>query len=636
MALASWNIAVPGLYYDELIQIVPALAFAKGPFPSAVSWIPESEVWMFGRGLPLMTLDYIGAVKTIAYIPIGALFGVTPESVRYFTILLGALALFVTFLFSRVLFDSTVGAIAVMLLATDPSFVFFSRVDFGPTVIMMLTKAAGLWLLATWWKTGQYNKLLMGCFCLGLGVYDKANFIWIIGGIIFAAVIVAPHGIVRRLSAKSIGFASAGLLTGAAPLIWYNLSWPPRTIAALWAIDKPGAPIGGILEQFVYRIGVLTELLDGQYVMSWLGSQVIYLPLLSVFLCIVVLVVATQYIRSSRRESVRPVAFVLLCGLLILVMAAMTRGGYGHHHIILSYPFPHLAIAAVFVQSAKELRRLRDSGGSVIFTVILYISIAMPVIVHTITITTVLKELAITGGRGNWSDSIYKLNDYFITQEPLAPIIVLDWGIYYNLLGLSQGKLRCIDLWQTLNNPSVSPDFLKAMLTNQCYRYVLHSPNVTKFPLPRKRFFELAKSEGLHVKLVNVFSSRDGNSIFEVFSIEGQQLTSSRLKHASTFVSGHATISAIPNPVPIEVGDKAVVTTITWNTGDGSLGQLYVSVNGEKEILFAQGTEGAKDVSWIRVGKAYEFRLYSTVQHRRLLATAMVTRTFSCDGDERL
>src|SRR5437899_8368797 len=47
----------------------------------------------------------------------------------------------------------------------------------------------------------------------------------------------------------------------------------------------------------------------------------------------------------------------------------------------------------------------------------------------------------------------------------------------------------------------------------------------------------------------------------------------------STAPKGAPTITATPNPVPAGEG-KFGTTTVTWDTGDGSIGEVYVSVNG--------------------------------------------------------
>ena len=84
-----------------------------------------------------------------------------------------------------------------------------------------------------------------------------------------------------------------------------------------------------------------------------------------------------------------------------------------------------------------------------------------------------------------------------------------------------------------------------------------------------------------------------------------------------------ATITASPNPVA--VGQAPGTTTVTWNTGDGSAGQVYVSKDGEPEALFAEGTPGSHTAPWIEAGKTFEFRLYAGTQHATLLAKTQVT-----------
>src|SRR5207244_1498251 len=113
-----------------------------------VAWVPGTEVSIAGHPLPLMAHSYIGAVKTVAFVPVAAGFGITPASVRLFTVSVAALSLVFTYLFASRLFrSSAVAAVAVVLLACDPSFLIYSRVDFGPSVFMFLFKAIGLWQL---------------------------------------------------------------------------------------------------------------------------------------------------------------------------------------------------------------------------------------------------------------------------------------------------------------------------------------------------------------------------------------------------------------------------------------------------------------------------------------------------------
>src|SRR4051812_30718047 len=61
-----------------------------------------------------------------------------------------------------------------------------------------------------------------------------------------------------------------------------------------------------------------------------------------------------------------------------------------------------------------------------------------------------------------------------------------------------------------------------------------------------------------------------------------------------------AWIRSTPNPVPVESDQRT--TTVSWDTCDQSMAQVYLLVEGKPEQLFAAGTRGSQDVAWIRTG----------------------------------
>jgi hypothetical protein len=84
-----------------------------------------------------------------------------------------------------------------------------------------------------------------------------------------------------------------------------------------------------------------------------------------------------------------------------------------------------------------------------------------------------------------------------------------------------------------------------------------------------------------------------------------------------------ATITASPVSAPTGP-DKLGTTTITWDTGDGSVGQVYVAPPGKPEKLFADNrSKGTQQASWIGKGE-YEFRLFAGKEHERVLARVKV------------
>ena len=79
---------------------------------------------------------------------------------------------------------------------------------------------------------------------------------------------------------------------------------------------------------------------------------------------------------------------------------------------------------------------------------------------------------------------------------------------------------------------------------------------------------------------------------------------------------------ATPKPVPM-LRHKPGATTITWSTGDGSFGQVYVSAPGEPEKMVSQGNGGTFQVPWI-YPHPYGFRVYAGKEHKQRLATITV------------
>ena len=83
-------------------------------------------------------------------------------------------------------------------------------------------------------------------------------------------------------------------------------------------------------------------------------------------------------------------------------------------------------------------------------------------------------------------------------------------------------------------------------------------------------------------------------------------------------------ISAEPNPVP--AGDGPGKTTITWDTGDGSVAEVYLSVDGGEEKVFGKHSKNSQEAPWISAGPVYEFRLYQGTERTQLLGSVKVTR----------
>lgn len=520
VGLAGYHIRLPGLYYDELFELTPALAFVKGGLGSDVAWVPGTQIWIHGHPLPLMAHTYIGAVKTIAFVPVAAAFGITPTSVRVFTIAVAALSLVFTYLFARKLFQSAwVAAVGTVLVATDPSFVFYSRVDFGPSVFMFLFKAAGLLAFLDWWRSGRLRSLCLGAFAFGLGVYDKADFFWIVAAVLLAALLVDYSGVRRRLVRRSTLWAAGAFALGALPFLIYNASWPPRTLRSSLSgtlhVASGGGSDANPLDRLGAVFGTLVRLLDGDILAVWFMGSHGGPPVLAVLGIGAAAVVVLLYAVPPLRQRQRAAMFVVLTGAFVLAACALTPGAGAPHHVLLVYPVPQLALAAVAVRGPLLLRGRARLAAAVLGAA----AVAACVGTSVATTTATLSQLDRTGGTGGFSDAIYGLDRYLLQHDAQHRLVVVDWGIYQNLIALSNGTLKGTELWENLNSRDPLRGNALADLDDPSARFVLHAPQATLFPRARARFFAIVRREGRHVVLERRLATRLGQPLFEIYRL---------------------------------------------------------------------------------------------------------------------
>lgn len=98
----------------------------------------------------------------------------------------------------------------------------------------------------------------------------------------------------------------------------------------------------------------------------------------------------------------------------------------------------------------------------------------------------------------------------------------------------------------------------------------------------------------------------------------------SKNTHSDQPATNRPSISASPNPVPFAEGPGK--TVISWDTGDGSDAEVYVSSDGGEEKLFAKGSVSSSAANWIDANTTFEFRLYEGTDRKNLLGAVKVTR----------
>lgn len=515
LLLSLWNITLPGLQYDECLAAAPAVNFlAKEPKTEAMS-IGPSIIHLAGHPLPLMIMTYIGPVKTILHIPVFGVFGISPTTVRLLPVVIVFLCFPLVYYFCLSLFDQTIASLAVLLMAVDPSTVFYLTRDVGPSAIQVFLKLVSLALFIVWWKKQHWGFFFAGVFVWGLGVSHKVDFFWIIGGIVIAAFTVWPK-IFPRLDWKNLALAVLFFLLGALPIVAFNIATGGLTFAPL--VERLfGEPVGvklSFLSALVERLRQLAEILNGNFIAQLFAENEIYTGIYR-YVLTTVLLGGFVWLLISVILQRKPHYYLGMTALWVFIIVVLIASCFspttlsGHHLLALN---PALTtMFAVFIISITHqsslLQRLKFDK----------ILIAFVLLFLTYGSLSINKLLIQTGGTGYWSDTIYELSDYL--EKKAMPVAVMDWGFTNNLIVLSQGTLRMDRVYaETWKNTDLRK-YLGQRL-NDTTLYLFHTQEFSVFSSLHKIFADAATTRGYWIHLDKEFTQRDGRMIYLVYKLE--------------------------------------------------------------------------------------------------------------------
>ncbi len=103
-------------------------------------------------------------------------------------------------------------------------------------------------------------------------------------------------------------------------------------------------------------------------------------------------------------------------------------------------------------------------------------------------------------------------------------------------------------------------------------------------------------------------------------------LASSASASVSADIRAQIRVESAPGP------PNSTNVRIGWATGDQSVGEVYVSINGGAEKLFARGRSGSQEAPWLVKGNAYVFRLYRRGRTKLLASVTVPQRGLPSDA----
>ena len=489
LALELLFLTGPGIQEDEALFVAPFVGNA-----------PALYEWHVGKfHVPVMSMDYIGALKSWLYWPIFRLWTPGVWSMRLPVALLSVVTLLLFADLVRRVAGTRVALAAAVFLATDAVFVLINVFDMT-VCLLLLGTVAFLNLLQ--------RRLLGAAFLVaGLALWYKAVFIFPLAGMLLAFAVAYPKEVWRSLTLRNVALAAIAIVVGAAPLIAFN--WERRGATVQASGSLPTVPAleklvmlrhtldGRAFEHYMFRSTFdekipLTGAALGELVVRWyreshFGPGSVLLPSLMFAL------LALPFLRGSPLFPALTFSWIAMAA-AYGAMFVFRDAGAGPHHTVLLYPGPQFIVAA----SAAALVERWSSGRSVAFVAFCVVMAAS----NLWLLSRYQHAARVNGFSVYWSDGVQRLASVVRAQN--LPVALLDWGIHNGL------QIESHDTVAFTADPAPRENVL---YVTHCDGYVIDESRTTQFEA------QLAASR-LRVTANRVVADKKGHLVYCLFRLE--------------------------------------------------------------------------------------------------------------------
>ncbi len=486
----------PGLQYDEALLTVSAVHMRNSPAELSLPHDPRTWVCVLGRCYPLMMVRYAGAVKDYLCLPLFAVFGPCPGIIRIVSMLLGMIGIWGIARLVTTQAGEAAGAIAALAIAISPAYVNMTVFDNGTVGVWMGAVGILCLTLSRYIQHGAARTAFWVGVAMGLGVWARANFIWLLAALFVAALLVLR----KKLLAPAPHWAAltAGGIVGGFPFLVYEV----HSRGGTWEALDMFAAAGSLGDLLFNRFVMFSETLltDREHRAMWNGPpmadwQRLLFPGIVLAACLVCLAMNSRYRIFARIATLT----LLVFGVLLLT----SRLQVSEHHLIALVP-----VATVIVVLACEFLLSRYKWGWTVAAAvaILYLACALTWQVASI------QGLRQTGGAGPWSDGIYELNRR-LPKQSVQRIKILDWGLQDNLYVLSDGKIHSREIFEDGSHGPWIDEIRNGGI------FVLNGPANRQFPAASEAFLRTLEDARPIVRRYTV-TQRSGVPFAEVIEIE--------------------------------------------------------------------------------------------------------------------
>lgn len=528
--IAMVQIELPGLQADEVYYVPPAAALIKGQYDMDYVMLDPSVIHIFDYPIPLMFNYYTGFLRTYLTFPVFVALGIDVYTIRISSIAFSTLALIFFTLFTHRLTRSRVIAFSAgLLLATDASFIAYTHNDFVVVATMMFLKGGALAALLGWWMNPNKKALLyIGTLFFGLGISDRASFLWLLFVLIPILLILYHKNILKELKKRienrtTLFFAGLSFSAGASLFIAFNIATLGGTFTPMLSTFRntsSGVDNLAFGENLYLRLQMLTDVLSGEYLSHFIFGEVNYRtstwnftgsPMSWLFPVIFFYYSAKCTIDSlaKKRTVDHRMAFLLLFSVGLLIMASFTPTLFRGHQLLMLYPFPHIIVAIGLYELLQFVRKYWVSLTGKLIPVL---QVAVIIVISTFALRPVrayYDELEKTGGRGVWSDAIYEIVAE-VDKHPDKTVVCMDWGFNPTILSLTKNKINTIR--NVYQGATRTPEGLTKFFDEK-HVLLFHSPKYTLRSNVRDDFAAAVALANASIDTLKIFYQRDGDAV---------------------------------------------------------------------------------------------------------------------------
>lgn len=504
-----------GVQTDEAI-------FTSVLFPNSYPWF---TITAFEKKIPLMVMTYMGSLKAGIYALIFRLARPSVYTLRVPVLVAGVASLLLFYLFLSRSISTRSALFGTALLAFDTSYLLTTVFDWGPVAIQHVCLLGGMALVLQAVQTGRDRPLAAGFFVFGLGLWDKAIFLWMFSAAGLATILVFPYHIKRIFSLRRLFLSAVFLILGALPLVIYNVLQPLETFRGNTTFDR--SPAEWAVKANLIRVvadgsvffGIFaaeddpptprrpkTVLQSALAAPGWFGIRhhLLFAAILAAAATVPLLL-----LRSRFRPATLFCLILLLAGWL--QMAGTQGAGGGAHHTILLWPFP-LMLVAISMEWLAERIGARGTMCMIALAVVLCGSCLLVT-------GNMIRQAIRKGAPGAWTDAIFVLHERLRALQPNR-VLLMDWGLLDNLRMLQKGSMTLFWGTEPLMQPEPTPADLQAierMLALTDTLFVSNTDNRQIFTGVNARLRRAADRLGYRREVVQVVHDQTGRPCYEIF-----------------------------------------------------------------------------------------------------------------------